>query len=186
MITAVKHDAGKPEMSLIPRESMEGVAAVLSFGKRKYAAHNWRGGFAWSRLLDAALRHITSFNNGEDLDPESGLSHIDHAACCLAFLQAHIKSGLGKDDRYRKPVVKDADVGPLPQAPIAAYRPPSDIRPGDKVTVKPEEVLSKYGERWNLTAGLPYTVSKVGFDSVTLEEFPAISAFSRSRFVRVA
>ncbi len=96
-----KHDTGKPPMDLIPWEAMTGVAQVLDFGRVKYAAHNWRGGFEWGRLAAAALRHIFKWLAGEDKDPESGLSHIDHALCCLMFLTAHIKSDLGKDDRHK-------------------------------------------------------------------------------------
>lgn len=97
--TATKFDAKKPPMELIPWEAMEGVARVLDFGRVKYAAHNWRKGFEWGRLVGAGLRHVFKFLGGEDLDPESGEHHIDHALCCFMFLSAHIKGGLGKDDR---------------------------------------------------------------------------------------
>ncbi len=90
-------------MDLIPWEAMEGVARVLDHGRSKYSAHNWRGGFDWGRLAGACLRHVFAWLSGQDLDPESGLSHIDHALCCLMFLTAHIKSGLGKDDRHKAP-----------------------------------------------------------------------------------
>ena len=97
----VKHDNGKPPLSLLPRDALEGAARVLAFGRDKYGADNWRGGFAWRRLLDAALRHVVAFADGEDLDPETHLPHIDHALCCLLFLSTHAKRGLGTDDRYR-------------------------------------------------------------------------------------
>jgi len=186
-MSAVKADAGKAPISLIPRESIEGVAAVLGFGAKKYAAHNWRGGMQWSRLIDAALRHLTAFNDGEDTDPESGLPHLDHAACCLAFLTTYQKQGLGEDNRYRKPApVVDADVKPLPQAPVPAYRPASDIRVGDKVTVTSETAFSTVSSQFNLTAGLPYTVIRVSDETVVLAECPAINGFSRRRFIRVS
>jgi hypothetical protein len=100
--TATKLDTNKPPMDLVPWEAMTGVAQVLDFGRQKYAPHNWRKGFLWCRLTSAALRHVFAWLSGEDLDPESGLSHIDHALCCLMFLSAHIKSQLGKDDRACK------------------------------------------------------------------------------------
>jgi hypothetical protein len=102
-VSGTKYDSGKAPLSLIPPEALVAEAEVLAFGARKYAAHNWRGGFEWSRLIDAALRHITAF--GEDKDPESGLSHLAHARCCLGFLIAHEVNGLGHDNRY-KPGVK--------------------------------------------------------------------------------
>jgi hypothetical protein len=54
----------------------------------------------WSRMVGAALRHIHAFNDGEDNDPESGLSHIDHALCCLMFLSNYQVTRTEFDDRY--------------------------------------------------------------------------------------
>jgi hypothetical protein len=89
-------------MDLIPWEAMVAVAQVLEFGRVKYAKHNWRKGFEWTRLISAALRHIFSWLSGEDLDPESGLNHLAHACCDLMFAIAHVVSDLGKDDRACK------------------------------------------------------------------------------------
>ncbi|WP_443696427.1 dATP/dGTP diphosphohydrolase domain-containing protein [Pseudomonas sp.] len=100
-IGGVKHDNGKAPMSLLDRKALEGIAEVLQFGAAKYAAHNWRGGFAHTRLTDAALRHIFAFLDGEDADPESGLSHIAHAQCCLMFLQRMIADSPELDDRFK-------------------------------------------------------------------------------------
>jgi len=101
MSEALKLDTGKVKMELLSVPAMMGTAEVLTFGQGKYAPHNWRKGFAWSRLYGAAMRHLTAHMAGEDLDEESGLSHLDHAACCIMFLQEHEKCGLGEDDRYR-------------------------------------------------------------------------------------
>lgn len=97
---ALKYDSDKPRMELLPTAPLVGVAQVLTFGARKYAGHNWRKGFDYSRLIGASYRHLSSFNDGEDLDPESGLSHIDHAICTLMFLSEQIKKGTGQDDRH--------------------------------------------------------------------------------------
>lgn len=101
--TALKFDTDKLPLHLLSTEAMNQTAAVLKFGAQKYAEHNWRKGFAWSRPLAAAMRHITAFNNGEDKDPESGLSHLAHAACCIMFLLEFEKTHQHLDDRY-KPV----------------------------------------------------------------------------------
>ena len=98
---AQKFDTNKVRMELLSVPALMGTAAVMTFGAIKYAAHNWRKGFEWSRLYGAALRHILAHMNGEDRDPESGMSHLDHAACCIMFLQEHEKLGLGVDDRFR-------------------------------------------------------------------------------------
>jgi hypothetical protein len=99
--TAVKHDQDKLPMHLLSTEALEQIAAVLQFGAQKYESHNWRKGFVWSRPLSAALRHILAFNNGEDRDPESNLSHLAHAACCIMFLLEFEKTRPELDDRYK-------------------------------------------------------------------------------------
>jgi hypothetical protein len=88
-------------MSLLDSSWLLGVAEVLTFGEKKYAANNWRKGLSVSRLMDAAARHQASFNDGEDLDPESGKSHLYHASCCLMFASWMIKNRPDLDDRYK-------------------------------------------------------------------------------------
>lgn len=102
----MKFDDGKPPLGLLPREFLEETAGVLAFGANKYSANRWRQGMEWQRLLDAALRHVNAFNDGEDLDPESGLSHLAHASCCMAFLITYQAKGHGDDNRYKEPKVK--------------------------------------------------------------------------------
>jgi len=99
--TALKFDGGKLPLHLLSTEAMNQTAAVLAFGAQKYAEHNWRKGFVWSIPLSAAMRHITAFNAGEDKDPESGLSHLAHAACCIMFLLEFEKTHKELDDRYK-------------------------------------------------------------------------------------
>lgn len=102
-LEAIKFDAGKVDWTLVPFEALEGMAQVLQFGAKKYAAWNWTegGGFKWTRILGSCLRHIFAFMRGEDTDPESGLSHISHAQCNLLFLAYYIrnKDKFSKDDR---------------------------------------------------------------------------------------
>lgn len=102
--TALKFDQDKLPLHLLSTEAMNQTAAVLAFGAQKYAEHNWRKGFAWSRPLAAAMRHITAFNAGEDKDPESGLSHLAHAACCIMFLLEFEKTHPHLDDRYKSDI----------------------------------------------------------------------------------
>lgn len=103
-VQAVKHDQGKPPLHLLSTTALTEVAKVLEFGANKYAAHNWRDGFVWSRPTAAALRHILAWNDGEDLDPESGQSHLAHAMCCLMFLLEFEKTHPELDDRYKPDV----------------------------------------------------------------------------------
>ena len=99
---ANKFDQKKAPVTMIPRSAIEQEALVLKFGAEKYGRDNWKQGMDYTRLLDAAMRHIIQFTDGEDLDPESGLSHLAHARCSLGFLIEYIEKGLGKDDRYKE------------------------------------------------------------------------------------
>ncbi len=102
MVSGVKHDQGKAPISLIARSALEEEAQVMAFGAKKYGRDNWRQGLAWSRCVDASLRHIIAFADGEDKDPETGLSHLAHARCCLAFLTEYASSHPDLDDRHGK------------------------------------------------------------------------------------
>ena len=97
-----KDDADKPTRpELVPWDVVDYIGRVLKFGAAKYGDWNWTKGFAWSRLIGAAERHLGAFKNGEDADAESGLPHLAHALCCLAFLLEHQLRSFGHDDRYR-------------------------------------------------------------------------------------
>lgn len=97
----IKHDSGKAQLELLSPTWLLGVGSVLTFGAKKYAAHNWRHGLKQSRLLGAALRHVVAYLGGEDLDKESGLSHLYHASCCLMFASELRLTHPELDDRYR-------------------------------------------------------------------------------------
>lgn len=102
---AIKFDGSKPRMELLPAVAIEEIAKVLTFGAVKYDSWNWAKGFKWSRLLGAALRHLFAFMRGEDKDPESGLSHLAHAGCCIVFLLWHEKFKKELDDRFIDPKI---------------------------------------------------------------------------------
>lgn len=89
-------------MDLLDSQAIEGLAQVLTFGAIKYDPHNWRGGISYSRLLAATLRHVLAIQRGEDIDPESGLLHVDHAQCCLMFLSHFMHNNRQDlDNRYK-------------------------------------------------------------------------------------
>jgi hypothetical protein len=101
--TAIKHDSGKPRMSLISPIASFKLAEVMTDGESKYNAHNWRNGFKWSRIVDAALRHIEIWNAGMDKDPDSGRSNLAHAAACIMMLLEFEETHKELDDRYKLP-----------------------------------------------------------------------------------
>lgn len=103
MKTPTKNDGGKTQLELMSFPAVEELGKVLTFGAKKYAAHNWREGegLEWSRVLGAALRHLSALGAGQDLDPETGLPHAAHAMCCCMFLTEYQVLGTGKDDRWK-------------------------------------------------------------------------------------
>lgn len=88
-------------MSLVDPLFNRTLAEVLTFGAQKYAAHNWRKGIEVSRLLDATQRHLSAFIDGQDLDPESGISHLGHAAFGLMASLWMLEHRPDLDDRYK-------------------------------------------------------------------------------------
>lgn len=98
----IKHDGDKPQWHLLPFEAVEGAVRVLMHGAKKYSAYNWSKGMPYTRVLDAAQRHLNAIYQGEDKDPDSGLDHVDHAICELVFLKYYMIHGVGEDDRFKR------------------------------------------------------------------------------------
>jgi len=87
----MRFNEAKARMDLIDADALQGLAEVLTFGAKKYAAHNWRNGLSYSETLGSMLRHIAAIQRGEDIDPESGKPHIDHIGCNWMFLSNFTK-----------------------------------------------------------------------------------------------
>ena len=102
----VKFDTGKLRMDLIPPDAMQALARVLTDGAVKYGGRNWEKGMAWSRPHAALLRHLFAWWGGQDVDPESGHSHLWHVLTNAVFLAGYEMRGVGDDDR---PVVWEVE-----------------------------------------------------------------------------
>lgn len=84
--SVAKADAGKPRPSLVPVSLIRAVTEVREYGARKYGdPDNWKT-VEIQRYVDAAYRHWLAYLDGEAYDPESGLPHLWHLACNIAFL----------------------------------------------------------------------------------------------------
>lgn len=82
-----KADLGKEQLTLVPRRIIHDICAVRMYGNKKYGdPENWRE-VAPERYRDAAYRHFLAYlDDPYGKDQESGLSHLWHLACNIAFL----------------------------------------------------------------------------------------------------
>lgn len=84
---AAKADAGKLQLTLVPRGIIRAVARIRMYGNEKYHdPENWRT-VEIERYRDAAFRHFLSYlDDPQGVDEESGLPHLWHLACNVAFI----------------------------------------------------------------------------------------------------
>ena len=84
---AVKADAGKLRLTLVPHEVIRAIARVRMYGTEKYGdPDNWRR-VEVERYRDALLRHTLAYlEDPQGVDEESGLHHWEHMACNVAFI----------------------------------------------------------------------------------------------------
>lgn len=90
----------KPPLHLIPAGAEVPESVVMALGAAKYGPFNWRStNVKASVYVAAARRHLAQWFDGEDDDPESGVSHVAHARACLGILLDAMATGHLVDDR---------------------------------------------------------------------------------------
>lgn len=85
-IQCAKADKGKLPISLVPMTIIKDIAAIRKYGEEKYHAPNNWVLVDKQRYVDAMWRHLIAYQEGEEYDKESGLPHLWHAACNMAFI----------------------------------------------------------------------------------------------------
>lgn len=91
------------QFTTVPMTVMVEVGAALLEGARKYGRHNYRAaGVRSSVYVDAAMGHIMQYWEGEDNDPDSGLSHVTKAIASLVVLRDAMIQDMLADDRPPK------------------------------------------------------------------------------------
>lgn len=82
----LKHDGGKPRLDLVPPEIIEAVGAVMTHGAEKYGEASYKD-VEPKRYRAALMRHICKWlKDPYGKDEDSGLPHLWHIACNVAFL----------------------------------------------------------------------------------------------------
>ena len=79
---------------------LDELTKAMEYGAKKpeYGRNNWKKGMEWSRLLDAGMRHGIAILRGEDIDQDSGNTHLAHMLGSIHMLMGNIELGVGTDD----------------------------------------------------------------------------------------
>ena len=153
-----KDDQGKVRADLLPANALMEVAKVLTFGAQKYGAENtWQKVTPFrARYTAALMRHLFARQQGEIYDPESGLLHMAHMACCALFLLSGevghdgdfipmappVPQGLGQAEVVA-PTLPSAP-GPKASIQISAEDPDADPPPSSDRIVQGADLVPKY------------------------------------------
>lgn len=86
---AVRHNKGKHRFSLVDRDALRDLIAVLEFGAKKYERDNWKNKMSLDDISDSLMRHLLALLDGELIDEDSGLPHSAHVMCNAMFLHYH-------------------------------------------------------------------------------------------------
>lgn len=85
---------------LLPGPACVKVVRALLTGATKYGPFNWRSQpINAMTYTSAAIRHIKAWEDGENLDPESGQHSIAHAIAGLMILLDAEECGMLLDNR---------------------------------------------------------------------------------------
>lgn len=108
---ALRYNEGKLKWSLVHFKSLEPLVRVLMYGAEKYTvvkegvtisgAHNWKKGLNRKEILESMQRHLASLIDGEEVDSESGISHIGHIGCNAMFYTYMKENNLGGEDNIK-------------------------------------------------------------------------------------
>ncbi len=103
-VNEMKYDEDACPVHLLPVTPMWQIAEVFGYGAKKYAVNSYRRGdrksVPYMRTMGSVLRHCFKWIAGEEKDPDTGLSHLAHAATQLMILMEHSANGTSEDDRF--------------------------------------------------------------------------------------
>lgn len=80
----VKETHLKRDYTLLPFSVLDEVVDIMDYGAKKYSRDNWKL-VPREEYIKAGLRHIIAVLKGEEVDPESGFSHLAHACCNMIY-----------------------------------------------------------------------------------------------------
>ena len=150
--------AKKAPVGLVPPALMIGAAEALAVGADKYTPYNWRDYPVQAMTyVEAALRHLFAYWDGETFDPETGIMHVKHAVAGLAILLDCYENGTLVDNRPKpgpaaKMLADQNKTDALPYSVPAPHIIPDvdaidyikAVYNGEKVRNEPEESYTEY------------------------------------------
>jgi Domain of unknown function (DUF5664) len=90
----------KVRLNLVPPSSIIYQALAMQDGAKKYGPYNWRKNKVQASIyVDATMRHLFAWFDGEENASDSGNPHLGHALACLGILVDAIETGNLADDR---------------------------------------------------------------------------------------
>jgi hypothetical protein len=92
--------AKKVNLHLVPASSIIYQALAMEDGAKKYGPYNWRDNKVVCTIyIDAAMRHLQSFLDGEENASDSGKPHLGHALASIGIIVDAIETGNLVDNR---------------------------------------------------------------------------------------
>jgi len=108
---SLRYNEGKEKWSLVHFKSLKPMVDVLEFGAKKYSPDNWKKGLDRNEILESMMRHLTALMDGEEIDKESGLSHIGHIQCNAMFYSFHYT--IIKEENKLKHTLPSLKINPI-------------------------------------------------------------------------
>jgi Domain of unknown function (DUF5664) len=103
---SLRYNSGKVQTREIDPQFLLGIGEVLTKSRDKYPAFNWTLPTDFSTPYESLMRHLMSFQSGEELDAESGKHHLLHVATNVMFLYYQSQNHPDRDDRGFKKAKK--------------------------------------------------------------------------------
>lgn len=90
----------KVSLSKVPPAALIYMALAMQDGAKKYGPYNWRENKVIASIyVDACMRHLLAWFDGQEKAEDSGFPHLAHALACLAIITDALETGNLVDDR---------------------------------------------------------------------------------------